>query len=258
MGDMIKTKKEKDFSINLEEMVKAGLHFGHKTSNLHPKMKPYIFGIRKTVHLIDLGETAGKLKEALIFIGELVSEGKVILLVDTKAPHQELIREIAQECKIPYVVERWIGGSLTNFSVIKKRIAYLKELREKTLSADSQKYTKKERLDTSRELQKLELKFGGIESLDKTPDALFICDIKKDDLALKEAKMKGIPVIAIVDTNADPGLVDCAIPANDDAISSVRYILEKVKDIILNTELKNIKAEDVKSDDKSKEVENKK
>ncbi len=220
---------KKDFKLDLREMVKAGLHFGHRTSKLHPKMKPFIFGTKKTVHIIDLEKTSEMFEKTLGFINKTVSEGKTILFVGTKVPHKELVKSLALECDLPYVIERWIGGTITNFKVIRKRIEYLQELREK----DFEGYTKKERLDTEKEIHDLEVKFGGIEKMEKLPDAVFVCDIWKDDLPVREAKRVGIPVIAICDTNTDPDSVDWAIPANDDAISSVRYMLDKIQETIL-------------------------
>jgi len=234
-----KESKRENFTLDVEEMIRAGLHFGHKTTKLHPQMKPYLYGVRNTVHIIDLEKTAGKFKEALEFIKELAKEKKVMLLVGTKIPHRELVKNVAKECNLPYVSERWLGGSLTNFQVIKKRIDYLKELEEKRSSEDFAKYTKKERFKIEEEIGDLEKKFGGIKELEELPDAVFVCDMKKDSLSIKEARMKGIKVIGICDTNADPTLADYPIPANDDAISSVKYILEKVKEVILKTKEKS-------------------
>lgn len=224
--------KKQDFGLKEEEMLKAGLHFGHRTSRLHPKMEPFIYGIKKTVHIIDLEKTLEKFQEALKFVQELAEDQKIMLLVGTKTPHKELAKNIARECDLPYVNERWLGGTLTNFEVMRKRIDYLNEIEEKKKTGEFEKYTKKEKIKIEQEFNKLKIKFEGIRDLKKLPDALFICDIKQDSLAAKEARMKNIPVIAIVDTNADPSLADYPIPANDDAISSVRYILEKVKEVI--------------------------
>lgn len=230
-----KAKSKTEFNLDEEEMLKAGLHFGHRSSRLHPKMEPYIFGVRKTVHIIDLEKTRQKFEEALKFIKELASQGKIILFVGTKIPHKELLKKITQECSMPYVSERWLGGSLTNFKVMKQRIKTLKGLEEKKQSEGFEKYTKKERAQIEEEIQRLENKFGGIKNLEDLPNAVFICDMRKDGLAAKEARMKEIPVIGIVDTNIDPTQADYPIPANDDAISSVRYILEKVKEVILKS-----------------------
>lgn len=245
---MVKTKektkkkmKEIDFKINVEEMAQAGLHFGHRTSKIHPKMRPYIYGVRNTVHIVDLEKTKEKLIEALKFIQQLISEEKVLLLVGTKIQVKDLVKEMAEKCQLPYINERWLGGTFTNFGVIKKRIDYFKDLERKKAEGELEKYTKKERADFDQEIKKLETKFGGIKNLEKLPDAIFVLDMKKDFLAVKEAKAKGITVIGISDTNIDPTLADYPIPANDDAISSVRYILEKVKEVIEKSKVKSKK-----------------
>jgi len=231
-------EKENPFNLNVEEMARAGLHFGHKTSKVHPKMFPFIFGVRNTVHIIDLEKTKQKFEEALKFIQELVSQNKVILFVGTKPQIKDLVKEIATELGYPYVNERWLGGTFTNFEVIKKRAEYLKDLEKKKAEGFFEKYIKRERAEIEKKIQKLEKKFGGIKNLEKLPDAIFVCDMVKDKLAVKEARRKGVKIIAISDTNADPTLADYPIPANDDAISSVKYILEKVKEVILKAKQK--------------------
>lgn len=226
-------KKETDLKLDIEEMAKAGLHFGHRTSRVNPKMKPYIAGIRNTIHLIDLEKTKEKLKEALDFIHQLVSENKLLLIIGTKVQAKEMVKNFAQELNIPYVTERWLGGTFTNFSVVKKRIEYFKDLERKKQEGELEKYPKKERLKIDKKLENFEKKFGGIKNMERLPDAIFVLDINKDNLAIKEARMKGIKVIAIAHTNVDPSLVDYPIPANDDAISSIQYILDKIKEVIL-------------------------
>jgi small subunit ribosomal protein S2 len=231
-------EKESQFNLNIEEMGRAGLHFGHKTSKVHPKMFPFIFGSRNTIHIIDLEKTKQKFEEALKFIQDLVSQNKTILFVGTKPQIKDLVKEIATELGYPYVNERWLGGTFTNFEVIKKRAEYLKDLEKRKTEEFFEKYTKKERMEIEKKIQKLEKKFGGIKNMDRLPDAVFICDMVKDKLAVKEAREKGVKIIAISDTNADPTLADYPIPANDDAISSVKYILEKVKEVILTQKSK--------------------
>jgi len=237
-------KKNKTNAVNSDEMMKAGVHLGHRVSRLHPKMKDYIFGVRNTVHIIDLEKTVVEFEKALNFIKELVEKQGTILLVGTKTPLRKLTKDIAIECNIPYVNERWLGGTFTNFKIILKRIKYFRELQAKKKEGGLDKYTKKERVDFDKELNKLELKFGGIKNLDKIPEAVFICDVKKNILVVKEARVKGIKIIAIVDTNVDPNLVDYPIPANDDAITSVRYILDKVKDTIISAKSKKKNVEE--------------
>jgi small subunit ribosomal protein S2 len=230
--------EKEEFNLDVEEMAKAGLHFGHKTSKVHPKMFPFIFGVRNTIHIIDLEKTKEKFKEALKFIQKLISENKTILFVGTTPQIKELIKEIATELDFPYVNERWLGGTFTNFEVIKKRVEYLKELEKKKSEGYFEKYTKKEKMKIEKEIERLNKKFGGLRKMEKLPDAVFICNMVKDKLAVKEAREKGVKIIAISDTNADPTLADYPIPANDDAISSVKYILEKVKEVILGQKSK--------------------
>jgi len=232
MSETEKKTKGKDFNINVEEMAMAGLHFGHRTSNINPKIKQYIFGERNTIHIFDLEKTAEKMKEALKFIRELASENKVLLIVGTKIQVKSMVEELAKACDLPYVNERWLGGTFTNFDTISKRIEYFKSLEKKRKEGELDKYTKKERAKIDKILQVLERKIGGIRNLTKLPDAILILDMKKDLLAVKEARMKGIKIIGIADTNVDPDLADYPIPANDDAISSVKYILSKVKEAI--------------------------
>jgi small subunit ribosomal protein S2 len=230
--------KKADFKIDPEEMTQAGVHFGHRTSRIHPKMKPYLYGVRNAVHIIDLEKTAEKLKEALGFIQELILSGKTLLLVGTKIQVKDLVKEAAQDCSLPYVAERWLGGTFTNFEVIKKRIEYFKDLEKRRAGGELEKYSKKEKAKIDQELRNLEIKFEGIKNLEKLPDAIFVLDMKKDAAAVKEAKMRGVKVIGIADTNVDPTLADFPIPANDDAINSVRYILDKVKEAIKKCKVK--------------------
>jgi len=230
-----KVKKEvkQDFKLKSDDMAEAGLHFGHRTSRIHPKMKPYISGSRNTVHIIDLEKTVEKLNQALEFIKEIIADKKTLLLIGTKIQIKEMAKSFAKECGLPYITERWLGGTFTNYQTLKQRIEYFKELEEKKKTGELKKYTKKERANIDKELSDLETKFGGIKDMQGLPDAIFVLDMKKDALAIKEARMKGIKVISIADTNVDLSLSDYPIPANDDAISSVRYILNKVKDVII-------------------------
>jgi len=231
-----KQKIEKtDLKLDTEEMARAGLHFGHKTSRVHPKMMPYLAGVKNTIHIIDLEKTKEKLAEALKFIQQLISENKILLIVGTKVQVKDLVKSMAQELALPCVTERWLGGTFTNFETIKKRIEYFKDLERKKKEGELEKYTKKERAKIDQELRNLEIKFGGIKDLERLPDAILVLDMKKDDLAVKEARMKGIKVIAISHSNTDPTLADYPIPANDDAISSVKYILEKVAEVMKKT-----------------------
>ncbi len=228
-----KKQKTETIEINTKEMAEAGLHFGHRASKLHPKMKSYVCGVKNTTHLIDLEKAVLKLKEALEFIKNLISEGKTLLLVGTKIQIQDPIKEMAKDLSLPYVNQRWLGGTLTNFEELQKRIDYFKDLEKKKKEGELEKYTKRERMKIAEELGKLEQKFGGLKDLKKLPDAVFVFDMKKDKLACKEAERKGIKIIGIADTNIDPTLADFPIPANDDAISSLNYILGKVREAIV-------------------------
>lgn len=228
---MVANKKRK-FGINLEEMLKAGLHFGHSPSKRHPKMEPFLFGVRNGIYIIDLERTAEKLETALEFIQNLISEGKNLLFLGTKIQIKELIKETAKECNLPYVVERWLGGTFTNFDIIKKRIEYYKELEKKKKEGELEKYPREEKIKFERSLQELEKKYGGLKDLEKLPEAIFIVDVEKEKIAIFEARKKGIKIVAICDSDGDPTLVDYPIPANDDSITSVKYILDKVKGVI--------------------------
>jgi small subunit ribosomal protein S2 len=230
--------KKDDFKLDLEEMAQAGLHFGHRTSRVHPKTKPYLYGVRNTIHLFDLEKTKEKLKEALRFIKEIIAEDKVLLVIGTKVQIKDLVKKTAEECGLPYVNERWLGGTFTNFDTIKKRIDYYKDLERKRKEGELEKYTKKEKAKFDQELKNLEIKFEGIKNLENLPDTILVLDMKKDDLAVKEAKMKGVKIVGIADTNVDPTLADYPIPANDDAIPSVKYILEKVAEAIKKSKSK--------------------
>ena len=232
---MAEDKSKLNIDLNTEEMARAGLHFGHRSSKIHPKMKPYLYGTKNTIHIIDLEKTKEKLAESLEFIRDLVSQNKILLLVGTKIQIKELVRDTAKECGLFYVSERWLGGTITNFSSILKRIEHYRDLESKKAAGELEKYTKKERIRFDEELVELERKFGGIKELGRVPDAIFVCDMKKDILATKEARSKGVKVIGICDTNVDPTLADFPIPASDDAASSIKYILDKIKEVILKS-----------------------
>jgi small subunit ribosomal protein S2 len=216
-------------------MNQAGLHFGHRVSRLHPKMKPFVSGIKNNVHIIDLEKTGKEFEKALAFISKLTADGKTLLFVGTKIQVKPFVKSNAEASGMPYVIERWLGGTFTNFETIIKRVQYFKELESKKASGELEKYTKKERSLFDKELEILRKKFEGIKHMSKLPDAVLILDVKKDITAAKEARRKGITIVGVVDTNIDPTLADYPIPANDDAISSVSYILEKVSETINNS-----------------------
>ncbi len=225
----------KNINISVEEMAAAGVNLGHKVSKLHPKMKPYVSGIKNNVQIFDLEKTAKEFEKALAFVSKIVSEGKTIVFVGTKIQLKAIVQSAAEECGVPYVTERWLGGTFTNFETIQKRVSYFKDLEKKRETGELEKYTKRERLDFDREIAKLKIKFEGVRDMSKLPDAVFIFGLDKDITCAREAKRKGIKIVAIVDTNVNPDIVDYPIPANDDAISAVGYIIEKVKETIQNS-----------------------
>lgn len=222
-----------------EEMLNAYLHFGHRRTITHPRMKPFIYTVRNSISIIDLEKTKQYLEEALMFVARIVAEGGRVLFVATHAPATDLIRPIARDLGMFYVAERWLGGTFTNFKTVAVRLSYLKDLEEKKKGGDWEKYTKKEQHDFEEELTKLRRKFEGIQTMEKLPDAIFILTLSRDILPAKEARSVGIPVIAVCDTNADPALADYPIPANDDAVEAVGYVLEKVSDAIKHANKKS-------------------
>ncbi len=217
----------------IEEMSEAGVNYGHRTSRLHPKMKQYIAGSKLGVHMIDLSKSAEKLQEALDFLATIKKEGKQVLFVGTKIQIQSLVLETAEVCEMPYVHERWLGGTLTNFKIISQRIKDLIDKEEKREKGEFDHYTKKERLEIDREIERLKKSFEGLKRMKELPSAVFITDLDKNELAAREAARKKIKSIAITDTNLNPEGVDYPIPANDDALSSVAFILEEVKKIFI-------------------------
>jgi small subunit ribosomal protein S2 len=235
MTKTIEIAKEEGKNMSEEErcMMEAGVHLGHQTSKLHPRMNKYVVGIRNTVHILDLEATKQCLAAALDFVSETIKKGGTVLFVGTKLPFQKLVQGVAGQCGMPYVKGRWLGGTFTNFGVIKKRIDYFQDLKKQKESGAFEKYTKKEQLLKEKEVVDLESKFGGLADLEKIPEAVFICDLIKDEACFREARIKSVKIVALVDTNVDPLLVDYPIPANDDALPAVKYILEKVKDAII-------------------------
>lgn len=238
--------KDENIKVSLPtvaEMLEAGMHFGHRTYKWHPKMKPYIFEARKGIHIIDLEKTLVKLEEALSFIARSVSEGKTILMVGTKNQVKAELKEVALAAGVAYVTERWLGGTLTNFNIIRNSIRTYTDLLEKKESGKLEKYTKKERIKFDRQIKKLSASVGGLITLNRTPDIIFIWDIKNEETALAEAKKRRIPIIAVCDTNVNPDGIDYIIPSNDDASKAVALVLNLIKNAIL--EARN-KAKDAK------------
>jgi len=244
---------------SVEELAKNAVHIGHKTGKICPQMLPYISGIQATLHIIDLEKTREKLKQALDFLKKVAQDKGIILFVGTKPVAKKLIRETAEAVDMPYVNEKWIGGTLTNFSVISKSIEELKKMKEEKEKNVWSIYTKKEQLNLSRKLEKLEKLVGGLSNLDRLPDALFIVDLVEEKTALKEARKLGIPVVALVDTNANPTFVKYPIPANDDALKSVQFLLDLVKQAISSVKEKSEeKNEEKREENKEDGKENKK
>jgi small subunit ribosomal protein S2 len=216
----------------MKELLEAGVHFGHQTKRWNPKMKKYIFGKRNGIYIIDLQKTLKLFKEASAFIADLSSAGKRILFVGTKRQAQDAILEEANRCGMFYVNNRWLGGTLTNFTTVRKSIERLKEI-EAVLGDTEKEMSKKERAALDRERDKLQKNLIGIREMDGLPDALFVIDPKKEYIAVKEAKKLKIPVVAIVDTNCDPEDINYVIPGNDDAIRAIRLFTQKIADAVL-------------------------
>jgi small subunit ribosomal protein S2 len=219
--------------IDIREMFKSGVHFGHQKARKNPKMDEYVFITKNGINIIDLQKTVEKLEEARAFIEKIVSEGQQILLVGTKKQAKNIVLSLAKRVGMPYVVERWLGGTFTNFAVIAKRTKFLRDGQEKLKRGEYSQYTKFEQMKIEEKLESLENKMGGIKNMPKLPGAVFLTGAIEDNLALKEAKIKKIPIIALVDTNVDPGDVDYKIPANEDAVSSLQLMLAYIGQAIL-------------------------
>jgi small subunit ribosomal protein S2 len=217
-------------AVDIKDLFEAGVHFGHKTSRWHPKMAPFIHSKRQDSHIINLEKTVEGLELALPFLTKTISSGKKVLFVGTKKHTKDIVREAAVAAGQPFVTERWLGGILTNIATVTQQIKKLKDLEKRMAAGDLEKrYSKLEVQRFQEEIDDLNVKYGGIKDLSGTPGALFVVDVIGDMNAIKEAKTLGIPVIALVDTNADPSLIDYVIPANDDAIKGVQLLLDYVK-----------------------------
>ncbi|MFQ5886268.1 MAG: 30S ribosomal protein S2 [Anaerolineae bacterium] len=218
--------------VTMKELLEAGVHFGHRTRRWHPKMRSYIFTERNGIHIIDLQQTISRLEEACEKVKEVASEGGTILFVGTKKQGQESIASAAESCGMPYVNGRWLGGTLTNFRTIRQRIDYLLDLEARYARGDFEGLSKKEALGIEREIARLNRRLGGIKAMVRLPDIVFIVDIRREDIAVKEAHRLGIPIVAMVDTNCDPDPIDFIIPANDDAIRAIRLMCDKIAEAI--------------------------
>jgi len=219
--------------VSMKQLLEAGAHFGHRTRRWNPKMQPYIFTSRKGIHIIDLQKTLKSIDEAYEFLKSSVMEKKRVLFVGTKKQAQQIVADEARRCGEFFVNNRWLGGLLTNFKTIKSRIDKLEQLTEYVESEEFSKLPKKEQATIRRNLEKLEKNLGGLRGMKKIPDIIFIIDPKKEEIAVKEANLLKLPIIATVDTNCDPDLIDYVIPANDDAIRTIMLITSKMADAII-------------------------
>lgn len=222
------------------EFLRAGAHFGHQKSRVHPSMFPFIFGVRNGVHIIDVEKTVEKVAEATNFLRTIAAAGKQVLFVGTKLPVRDLVRKAAEESGMPYMIERWPGGVLTNWKTFTQTLEHLMELEAKKKSEEWEKYTKYERLMMDREINKLELQWGGMKALKRLPDAVVIADVNHDNTAFREAKKLKIPVVAVVNTNTNITRVDYLIPASDNSVPAVRLILEKITEAIKDGKAQSI------------------
>lgn len=223
----------------MKSLLEAGVHFGHRTRRWNPRMKPFIFTERNGIHIIDLQQTLGKLEEAYNFARDTVAQGGQILFVGTKRQAQETVQAEALRCGMPYVTQRWLGGTLTNFRTIRARIDYMLKLEERQRNGELDKLPKKEALMLTRELAKLQQRLGGLKEMRRLPKALFIVDTKHEELAIAEATTLQIPIIAMCDTNSDPEPIAYPIPSNDDAIRAIKLLCGKIADAVI--EGKNIR-----------------
>lgn len=222
-------------SVTMKELLEAGVHFGHQVRRWNPKMKEYIFGERNGIYIIDLQKTQRMFREAIGFVTNIIAEdkGRTVLFVGTKRQAQDAIREEAEKCGQYYVNQRWLGGLLTNFQTVQKSIKRLKDLESMQTDGRYEKLTKKERIKLDRERESLNKNLSGIKSMTRLPDAVFIIDVKKEEIAVAEANRLGIPIVAVVDTNCSPEGIDYVIPGNDDALRAVRLFASRIADAIV-------------------------
>ncbi|MDD3626015.1 MAG: 30S ribosomal protein S2 [bacterium] len=244
--------------VTMKELLEAGVHFGHQTRRWNPKMKKYIFGERNGIYIIDLQKSLKLFNEAYRFLRDAIKDGKSIMMIGTKRQAQEIIETESKKLGIPYISQRWLGGSLTNFETVKKSIQKMKSLEEK-LSSEEKFYTKKEKIILQHKYEKLHKNLEGLKDMRRIPDIVFVIDVKKERNAIYEARKLGLDIIAICDTNADPDLVDYPIPGNDDAIRSIKLITTKLANAIIEGHALHSKdIEDKKGVKPVKEIEEKK
>ncbi len=225
--------------VSVRSLLEAGAHFGHQTKRWNPKMRPFIFTARNGIHIIDLQKTVLGLTSAYHFIVDTVSHGRKVLFVGTKKQAQEVIVEEATRSDQLYITQRWLGGTLTNFTTIRKRLRYLADLEEQRDRGELSRLTKAEALKTEEEIGKLNRVFGGVKSMDRLPGALFVVDPREEEIAVREARKVQVPVVAMVDTNCNPDMVDYIIPCNDDAIRSIKLITSKIADAVVEGDKKS-------------------
>jgi len=230
---LVTTSESEATRVTMKALLEAGVHFGHQTKRWNPKMRPYIFTDRHGIHFIDLQQTARLLKEAQDFARDIAVNGGRIIFLGTKKQAQDTVRIEAGRSGMSYVDRRWLGGTLTNFVTIRSRLRYLRELERRVYSGEIENLPKQEQVRTHRELQKLQESLGGLRDMTQLPSAIYIVDPKRETIAVAEARRLGIPIIAMVDTNCDPDLVDYVIPANDDAIRSVRLVTSRIADAVI-------------------------
>ena len=219
--------------ISLEDMLRAGVHFGHQTKYWNPKMEPYIFGVRNKTHIINLERSVELFKPALAFVKSVAQKNNKILFVATKRSASNIVKEEALRCGMPYVNERWLGGMLTNYKTIRSSIRRLEDLLRQKEDGTFSKLTKKEALKLQRQIDKLQKAIGGVREMGGLPDALFVIDVKREAIAISEASKMGIPIIAVVDTNSSPEGIDYLVPGNDDSIRSIALFSRAVSDVCL-------------------------
>src|SRR5271163_1341711 len=218
----------------MKELLEAGVHFGHQTRRWNPKMKEYIFGERNGIHIVDLQKTLKMFRDAARYVSELTAQGRAVLFVGTKRQAQEAVAEEAKRCSMYFVNNRWLGGTLTNFATVQKSIKRLRELKAMKEDGRMAQLSKKEAARLERELKHLQANLEGIEAMGALPDALFVVDSGCEEIAVREARRMGIPVVAIVDTNSDPDLVDVVIPGNDDALRAIKLFTSKIADAVIS------------------------
>jgi small subunit ribosomal protein S2 len=220
-------------AISMKALLETGVHFGHRTRKWNPRMKPFIFTERNGIHIIDLQQTVASLDQAFNLVRDVAARGGVVLFVGTKRQAQESVQREAERCGMPYINQRWLGGTLTNWKTIKDRINELKNLETRRDAGDFERLTKKEGLILTREINKLQDRLGGIRDMARLPDLIYIVDVRREDTAVHEANILKIPVIALVDTNCDPSGVDYVIPANDDAIRAIKLLTARIADAVI-------------------------